>query len=316
MRKMIFTVALLLAVFCSIAQSTGSITVGGDLDKFYPVTFLDGGWESHAPTELIIGRSDVHQNATWRGSLMARFIYHTYNAGNTSNFIDVMIKNDVFSWAEAMQKFIGGWADPTVSSTQKLIIVWLKGGNVTYHYSANYSVNPAIYDNVQNPLPLAHASDTYTYKQQPDSYVNSVGYTWSTNHNFLSNVGIGVAGPTEKLEVKGKIRAQEIKVEANSGTNWPDYVFEKDYKLPSLSDVEKYIKEKSHLPEVPSAKEVEKDGLALGANQAVLLKKIEELTLYMIEQDKINKAQAEQIKKQAALLETLQQKIDTKKNKK
>jgi hypothetical protein len=104
--------------------------------------------------------------------------------------------------------------------------------------------------------------------------------------NSSGYVGIGTKNPTERLSVKGKIRAQEIKVEADNGTNWPDYVFKKDYPLPKLADVEKHIREKGHLPEVPSAKEVEKEGIALGANQAVLLKKIEELTLYIIEQQK------------------------------
>lgn len=99
-------------------------------------------------------------------------------------------------------------------------------------------------------------------------------------------VGIGTKSPTERLSVKGKIRAQEIKVEADNNTNWPDYVFKKDYPLPKLADVEKHIREKGHLPEVPSAKEVEKEGIALGTNQALLLKKIEELTLYIIEQQK------------------------------
>ncbi|MGN7787305.1 hypothetical protein ACTJIJ_22415 [Niabella sp. 22666] len=119
------------------------------------------------------------------------------------------------------------------------------------------------------------------------------------------NVGIGTRNPTEKLSVKGKIRAQEIKVEADNGTNWPDYVFKKDYPLPSLAEVEKHIKEKGHLPEVPSAKEVEKEGIALGANQAVLLKKIEELTLYAIEQDKKIAEQNKAMKAQDEILQKL-----------
>jgi hypothetical protein len=311
MRKMIFTVTLLLAVFCSIAQSSGSITVGGDLDKFYPVTFNDGGWDNNVPTKLIIGRSNVHENETWRGSLMAEFSFHTYNVGHTSNFIDVMIKNDVFSWTEStMKKFIAGWVDPTDGASPRVIVIWLRGGGITYHYSSNFNVGPIIYDGTQNALPLTgHGLSTYNYKTQADRYVNSLGYTWGTHHNFLGNVGIDVALPAEKLEVNGKIRAQEIKVQSGP---WPDYVFKKGYPLPKLADVEKHIREKGYLPEVPSAREVEKEGIALGANQAVLLKKIEELTLYMIEQDKINKAQAEQIKKQATLLQELQTKVNKK----
>ncbi|HEX7905822.1 MAG TPA: hypothetical protein VF487_18250 [Chitinophagaceae bacterium] len=86
-----------------------------------------------------------------------------------------------------------------------------------------------------------------------------------------------------KLFVEGGIRARKVKVDQGS---WPDFVFHPEYQLPSLSDLEKYIQENKHLPEVPSATEIEKNGLDLGDTQATLLKKIEELTLYIIEQDK------------------------------
>jgi len=168
-----------------------------------------------------------------------------------------------------------------------------------------------------NIAPTGTQVPDFTVSDLPDSDIAGSGnlkITGSGAHYIENgNVGVGTKTPSEKLSVNGKIRAKEIKVDSGP---WPDYVFKKGYLLPKLDDVEKHIQEKGHLPEVPSAKEVEKQGIALGANQAVLLKKIEELTLYMIGQDKINKAQAEQIKKQAALLKELQQKIDTKKNKK
>ncbi len=103
------------------------------------------------------------------------------------------------------------------------------------------------------------------------------------------NVGIGTTSPSEKLEVNGTIRSKKVKVEA---TGWPDYVFAPSYELRALSEVENHIKEKGHLPEVPSAKEIEEKGLDLGAMDATLLKKVEELTLYLIEQNKSLKAQA------------------------
>ncbi len=89
------------------------------------------------------------------------------------------------------------------------------------------------------------------------------------------------------LAVGGKIGAkEEVRVFLNSVWNFPDYVFEPDYNLPKLSDVEKYIHTYKHLPEVPSAKEVEKEGMSLNEMNIILLKKVEELTLYTIEQEK------------------------------
>jgi len=97
------------------------------------------------------------------------------------------------------------------------------------------------------------------------------------------NVGIGTSFPTEKLSVNGNIRAKEIKVETQ---NWPDYVFKSDYSLPSLEATEKHIKEKGHLPGIPSAAEAEQKGINLSEMNGKLLKKIEELTLYMIDMNK------------------------------
>jgi len=96
-------------------------------------------------------------------------------------------------------------------------------------------------------------------------------------------VGIGTHAPSSKLTVDGKILCEEIQVTASV---FPDYVFEDDYNLKTLSEVEEYILLHKHLPEVPSEKEVIDNGLNLGEMDAVLLKKIEELTLYIIEQNK------------------------------
>ncbi|RNL68052.1 hypothetical protein ED312_23330 [Sinomicrobium pectinilyticum] len=103
--------------------------------------------------------------------------------------------------------------------------------------------------------------------------------------NNTGNIGMGTTNPgTWKLAVNGNIRAKEIKVE----TGWSDFVFEESYNLPTLEEVEQHIKEKGHLKDIPSAKEVEENGIFLGEMDAKLLQKIEELTLYMIELKKEN----------------------------
>ncbi len=128
---------------------------------------------------------------------------------------------------------------------------------------------------------------------------------WSTPKMVLNsegNLGIGIASPSEKLAVNGKIRAHEIKVET---ANWPDYVFSKSYKLPALHNVEKHIKAEGYLPDMPSAKEVESNGINVGEMNAKLLKKIEELTLYLIDLDKkVNKLDTENKELKVLLLKS------------
>lgn len=116
--------------------------------------------------------------------------------------------------------------------------------------------------------------------------------------------------PNFMLYVRKGIKAQQIKVENPAVNGWADYVFKKDYKLRTLEEVEKHIQEKGHLPNIPSTAEVEKDGINLGEMDAKLLEKIEELTLYSIEQNKKLQNQSEKIEK---LEKQLQQLLSDKK---
>ncbi|NOQ26142.1 MAG: shufflon system plasmid conjugative transfer pilus tip adhesin PilV [Bacteroidales bacterium] len=106
----------------------------------------------------------------------------------------------------------------------------------------------------------------------------------SSNHLMIltydGRLGIGTWDPGNyKLAVNGSIRAKSIDVE----TSWSDFVFEKDYNLRTIKDVDDFIKNNGHLPEIPSAEEVEKNGINVGEIQSKLLQKIEELTLYIIQ---------------------------------
>jgi len=109
-------------------------------------------------------------------------------------------------------------------------------------------------------------------------------------------VGIGTATPTHKLSVNGTIRAKEIVVD----TGWADFVFDDGYNLMPLHEVESHIAEHGHLPDVPSASVVESEGLSVGEAQKIMMQKIEELTLYLIDLKNEN----ESLKNRVAELES------------
>lgn len=137
----------------------------------------------------------------------------------------------------------------------------------------------------------SETANQFVYMGYDDMY--SAGYIQSvkpgtSQQNLLlapsgGNIGIGTFTPTYKLDVCGTIRAQEIKVESVNGC---DFVFKDDYKLMNLNRLEKFIKTNKHLPEVASEKEMAENGVNMKEFQMKLLQKIEELTLYTIEQNK------------------------------
>ena len=108
------------------------------------------------------------------------------------------------------------------------------------------------------------------------------------------NVGIGTLNPSEKLTVNGTILASKVVIVDASEIPQSDYVFDAGYNLRSLEEVENFVKENKHLPEVPSAAEFKENGYSVGTMDDILLRKVEELTLYIIEQQKtINALQTE-----------------------
>ena len=140
-----------------------------------------------------------------------------------------------------------------------------------------------------------------------DDYFALEGYN-GANSNLLNvlkngNIGIGTRSPDMKLTVKGNIHAEEVKIDLNVPA--PDYVFRESYNLRSIEEVEKFIKKNSHLPEIPSAKEFEQNGVMQAEMDMNLLKKIEELTLYTISQEKQLDKQSKEIEELKILVQKL-----------
>lgn len=148
--------------------------------------------------------------------------------------------------------------------------------------------------------------DLSGYSTVPDMNGNIVFGTSGTERMRIDRngyVGIGTISPDSKLAVNGTIHSKEVKVDI---LGWPDYVFKKEYDLPTLEEVEKHIVEKGHLENIPSADEVLTNGIHLGEMNAKLLQKIEELTLYMIEMKKEN----EIVKKENKLMKKNQAELE------
>lgn len=143
--------------------------------------------------------------------------------------------------------------------------------------------------------------------------MNQQGYNMSMPM-YLSNPGthfvngsIGIGTPVtadNRLAVNGTISAKKVKV---TSTGWPDYVFEEDYPLMRPEDLADYIRQNKHLPEVPSADSIHRAGQDVGEMNKILMKKVEELTLYMLQQQ-------QQLKEQSAKIDALEKKVGRRKS--
>jgi hypothetical protein len=144
------------------------------------------------------------------------------------------------------------------------------------------------------------------YTTSTDHYPGAGKLAFLENEGSVSNgkyrlviapggkIGINTISPQSELSVDGTITAKAIRVTVEG---WPDYVFNPHYSLPPIKDVEIFINKNKRLPEMPSAEEISRDGLPLADMQKKLVKKVEELTLYLIEQSKTLQKQSEEIER-------------------
>jgi len=137
------------------------------------------------------------------------------------------------------------------------------------------------------------AQNTTILKEIADFVPNRKISNHVSRFNVLGKVGIGTDDPQADLAVNGDILAKQIKIKTD--ITIPDYVFEPTYSLSTLEEVEQFIKKHKHLPEIPSAKDIEREGLNVAEMNLLLLKKIEEMTLQMIQMNKVLIKQASEI---------------------
>lgn len=152
--------------------------------------------------------------------------------------------------------------------------------SIGFGYTSNGSYQPAELGFKTRTI------DGYTYGDIVFATRDNTGNVPSVEKvriTYDGKMGIGVDNPTEKLTVDGNVKAKKVMV---SQSGWSDYVFDEKYRLTPLSELAEFIRKNKRLPDMPSAQEVETNGISVGDNQALLLKKIEELTLYMIDMER------------------------------
>ena len=257
---------------------------------FLLITLIGFSFKSKAQnfnTSITDSYVKVYQISTSSGQLASSVrISATSHSGNhVGNFTaDILVNHhkDVF-----VRTISGGYTQGTIKIESD------NNGNYFMSYKT-ISSNPATYyftiealssEITINPLPTGQAPTATVHEHKTNFGTHESGTGGNLNFIYEGNVGIGTADTKGfKLGVNGKIAAEQVKVALYG--NWSDFVFNKEYNLPTLTEVENHIKEKGHLKDIPSAKEIEKNGFYLREMDAKLLQKIEELTLYTIAQEK------------------------------
>jgi hypothetical protein len=330
MKKTFLTLVFVCIAYCSFAQwttsgtnisntNTGNVGIGTaspsnnlqigtsiGVSSSSPVTLSIGG--TFSSTHGINPKLKVYDDGTnfWGlGSSSSQLDYivnggaydHVFYAGGTelmrikgSGNIGIGTTNPTYLLDA------NGIIHSSVTSGSNLIISKNTGASVSFDNGTG----------IQTSLIEAGTNDNHL-----EFWTNTATNTGLVERMRVTNTGslcIGTTNPGNyRLAVNGGIHSQSVNVDL---TGWSDYVFKQDYKLASLTEVKSYIDQNQHLPDMPSEQEVVKDGINLGEMNKLLTKKVEELTLYLIEKDKAEKEANEKIKNLQSQLNTLSRRLD------
>ncbi|UUC45931.1 hypothetical protein [Flavobacterium cerinum] len=236
---------------------------------------------------LFIGYGSGSNNTTGNQNTYIGSLAGAFAPGTTNTFIGY---NTGRENQGNNNTFIGAGAGAETTGSGNVLI----GTNVALSYNID---NKLYIDNKETDTPLIWG-DFVTSQLKLNGKVG-IGTNFG---NFPTTAG-GVNLNNYSLFVKGGILTEEVRVNLQSA--WADYVFQPEYQLPTLNEVEKHIQEKGHLINVPSAAQVASQGIALGEMIKIQQEKIEELTLYIIEQNKTNEKQAKDIEELKKLVNNL-----------
>jgi len=326
MKKIAFTVALTLSIFSLTAQNlnpTSHIWLAGTADDFkggYTFSYATagtpwngslisyGGFANNYDTQIssdyfrncISFRTRNGDNNTWNAwtelatkganDFIGNQTINGYlGVGTTSPLDKLYVYGNHNDSRIVLHSEIGG-NEPN----QADLVLWASEPWLTYT-GVGIGNNVYNFKDGKGGMQLLNPARGGPYIRLLDNYIlfNVVSSSGSDKQavsiNNEGNIGIGKINPTNKLDVNGIIHSKEVKVDMNG---WSDFVFKREYNLPTLEEVEKHIADKGHLENIPSEEEVLKNGISLGQMNAKLLQKIEELTLYAIEQEKKNNKQS------------------------
>lgn len=295
----------------TVTQRGDSTTIRTRLQKGALITnsnlVVDGGTMNYNDPLVVKGNLDgaalIRSNGADRWDV-SRDIYEAENyAGTSSSLLFNYGNSGIPYFRRDGHDFtiMKVWSPRANKNAYEATLALVNGDNeeeIMDIYNMSYPQNHSFgirlqkrYSAQYKPFFFEYSDGTVTYpvmKLAPDS-----------SAAFYGNVGIGTTDTKGyKLAVAGAIVSESVKVRQKS--NWPDFVFKPAYQLASLQEVENYIKKYEHLPDMPAAKEVESNGLDLGEMNRKLLQKVEELTLYLIEQNKIIQGQDKRIRELAA----------------